>query len=135
MRLDPYISVDGQAFSATREDIVGARGLPASEERNEVGLTALDYGDVVFRFQDCGRLEEVTVRAPVVHFGTVSVPFSCLKAFIREHDPDAFERASFLISPRFGLAFVPGEPDWVTALAQHCIEQWALLRPHWPAAH
>ncbi len=129
MRLDPYVSVDGFAFSASREDIVRARGQPRGEARNEVGLTALDYGDAVFRFQDCGRLEEITVRAPFIHIGSVSVPFSSLKAFIREQDQAAFERASFVVSPRFGLAFVPGEPDWVTVLARHCIEQWELLRP------
>lgn len=134
MRLEPFISVDGLLFTASREEVVKAHGQPQSEARNEVGLTALDYGDEVFRFQDCGRLEEVTKRASVVHIGSVAVPFSSLKSFIRDQDLAAFERASFLVSPKFGLAFVPGESDWVTALAQHCIEQWALLRPHWPTA-
>ena len=41
--------------------------------------------------------------------------------------PAAFVRAGFLVSPRFGLAFVPDQPDWVTALAAHCIGAWRAL--------
>ena len=26
-------------------------------------------------------------------------------------------------SPRYGIAFVPDEPCWVTALAQHCVAE------------
>ena len=34
--------------------------------------------------------------------------------------------------PRFGLAFVPADPDWVTALARHCIPTWRALAPPAP---
>lgn len=129
MRLDPYVSVDGIPFTARRDDVIRVNGQPDSETRNAVALTELDYGDVVFRFQDCGRLEEVTRQAKVVHLNTVSVPFSSLKAFVREQDGDHFERAGFLVSPKFGLAFVPDSPYWVTALARHAVEQWEAMRP------
>lgn len=130
MHLDPYVSVDGIPFTAGRDDVVRLRGQPDSEARNAVELTELDYGDVVFRFQDCGRLEEVTERAKVLHLNTVSVPFPSLKAFVYAQDGSYFERAGFLVSPKFGLAFVPDSPYWVTALARHAIEQWEALRPH-----
>ena len=39
----------------------------------------------------------------------------------------AVGRAGFVVSPRFGLAFDPGEPSWVTALARHCLPQWEAL--------
>jgi hypothetical protein len=38
-----------------------------------------------------------------------------------------FECAGFLVSPRYGLAFVPAEPDWATALAAHCLPAWRAL--------
>ncbi|KQW01233.1 hypothetical protein [Rhizobacter sp. Root1221] len=127
MKLDPFVCVGTTPFSATRDDIVRARGAPRSEVRNGVGLTALDYGDAVFRFQDSGRLEEVTLATAVLHLGVVAVPFARLEAFVEAQDEAAFRRAGFLVSPRFGLAFDPSEPFWVTALARHCIGEWQAL--------
>ena len=119
--------VDGTPFSASRDDVLCERGAPARAARNAVGLDELDYGDVVFRFQRSGRLEEVTVRSPVVDLGAVAVPFASLEAFVRAQDPLAFERAGFVVSPAFGLAFDPREACWVTALAKHCLPQWRAL--------
>ncbi|WP_026436512.1 hypothetical protein [Acidovorax sp. JHL-9] len=128
MHLQPYESVNGVPFTATRDDVIRVHGQPRSELRNTVGLTALDYGDVVYRFQDSGRLEEVTARAEVLHLGTVAVSFRDLAAFVRSSDSTAFERAGFLVSPLYGIAFVPGEPGWATALARHCVGEWESLR-------
>ena len=124
MHLQPYLSVDGVPFTATRRDVIRTHGSPHSEARNDVGLTALDYGDVVYRFQDWGQLEEITVRAQALHLGTVAVPIRDLAAFVRAHDGSAFEWAGFLVSPLYGIAFVPTEACWVTALARHCLQQW-----------
>ena len=128
MHLQPCQSVNGTPFTATRDDVIRAHGQPRSESRNCVGLTALDYGDVVYRFQDSGRLEEVTARAEVLHLGTVAVPFRDLAAFVQSSDNTAFDRAGFLVSPLYGIAFVPGEPCWVTALARHCMAEWEAIR-------
>jgi len=127
VRLEPFTSVDGCAFTVSRADLVRMRGAPARESRNGVGLNELDYGSVVYRFQDNGRLEEVTTQAPVLDLGVVAVPFASLEAFVDDHDPAAFRRAGFVVSPRFGLAFDPSEPCWVTALARHCLPQWEAL--------
>ena len=127
MKLEPFVRVDATPFSATADDVVRTRGAPPRQAQNGVGLTAFDYGDVVFRFQDSGRLEEVTAQAPVLHFGVIAVPFDRLEAFIVEHDAAAFRRAGFLVSPRFGVAFDPREPCWVTALARHCLGAWVAL--------
>ena len=129
MRLQPFHQVDDTPFSARRADVERARGAPMRIDHDPIGLTALDYGDVVYRFQDgTGRLEEVTRRAPMLYLvlpgGVADVPFGALAAFVRSHDDDVFTRAGFLVSPRMGLAFVPAEPDWVTALAPHCIASW-----------
>jgi len=127
MHLDPFLRVDDVDFSATHDDIVRLRGAPMSVQRNEVGLTALDYGSVVYHLQDSGRLEEITLQAAVVQIGNVAVPFSTLAAFVRSSDSQAFERAGFLVSPRYGLAFDPAEPCWVTALAADCLDEWRAL--------
>ncbi|MCK6424141.1 MAG: hypothetical protein L6Q75_03500 [Burkholderiaceae bacterium] len=124
MHLDPFIAVDGLPFTTTAPQLRARLGPPQSETRSTIELNELDYGDVVYRFQDSGRLEEVTRRADVVHIGSVSVPFFALQAFIAEHDPDHFERAGFIVSPKYGLAFVPDPSRWVTALAAHCIGTW-----------
>ncbi|RZL90079.1 MAG: hypothetical protein EOP82_16955 [Variovorax sp.] len=127
MNLDPFVRVDETPFSTSREEIVKARGEPTRTCRNGVGLHELDYDSVVYRFQDCGRLEEITMQAPVVNIGDASVPFAELASFVRTSDPSAFEKAGFLITPKFGLAFDPGEPFWVTALAVHCLDSWRAL--------
>ncbi|NML44135.1 hypothetical protein HHL11_10270 [Ramlibacter sp. G-1-2-2] len=127
MRLEPYVLVEGVPFSASRADILHARGEPWRAQRNDVGLNELDYGTVVYRFQDGGRLEEVTMQAEVLRLGNVAVPFEMLAGFIRGQDPEAFERAGFLVSPALGLAFDPREPYWVTALARHCLPEWEAL--------
>lgn len=127
MTLQPFEQVDTTPFTASADDIRRARGEPWHAQRNDVGLNEMDYGDVVYRFQDNGRLEEVTLQARVVRLGTVVVPFERLADFIRSQDADAFERAGFVISPAYGLAFDPSEPYWVTALARHCLPQWRAL--------
>lgn len=124
LQLQPFVAFGDVAFSASADDLVARFGPPAQRTRNDVALTAYDYGDRVFRFQDSGRLEEITRHAPVLHLGTVAIPFAALAGFIHSQDNGAFERAGFLISPAFGLAFVPDEPDWVTALARHCLPSW-----------
>lgn len=127
VKLQPYLQVDDTPFTASSADVMGARGRPWRAVRNDVGLNELDYGDVVFRFQDCGRLEEITLQAKVVTLDNVAIPFDALAAFIRAQDAEAFERAGFLVSPALGLAFDPSEPFWVTALARHCLPEWKAL--------
>jgi hypothetical protein len=127
MRLQPFHQVDDTPFTASREDVMRAWGQPRLAQQNDVGLNELDYGSVVFRFQDSGRLEEVTQEASVLTLGKVAVPFASLALFVHRHDDRAFERAGFVVSPMFGLAFDPSCPCWVTALAAHCIDTWRAL--------
>jgi hypothetical protein len=127
MNLEPFVSVDGTSFTSTQSEIVAKRGQPNKRLRNSVELNEFDYGDVVFRFQDSGRLEEITRLAPVLFIGTQVVLFASLAEFVRGNDPTAFERGGFIVSPRFGLAFDPQCPSWVTALAEHCLETWRAM--------
>ena len=127
MNLTPFVRVDDVSFTLTSQELQARFGSPLRCGRNAVALNEFDYGHTVYRFQDSGRLEEVTQRAPVLHLDQVAVPFAALEGFVRSQDSEAFERAGFLVSPRYGLAFVPREPDWVTALAAHCIPTWRAL--------
>jgi hypothetical protein len=127
MRIRPFVSVDETPFSATVADVIAARGQPLARGRNAIGLEEFDYDDVVFRFQDNGRLEEITRRAPVLFIAGHTILFPSLQAFLRAEDPGAFRRAGFVVSPRFGFAFDPDSPTWVTALAAHAISPWRTL--------
>ncbi|WP_236748545.1 hypothetical protein [Acidovorax carolinensis] len=110
MHLQPYQSVNGTPFTASRDDVIRAHGQPRRESRNSVGLTALDYDDVVYRFQDSGRLEEVTARAEVLHLGTVAVPFRDLAAFVQSSDSMAFDRGGFWSARCTALPLCHGRP-------------------------
>ena len=124
MHVIPYLLVDQLPFMASHDQVRHYYGKPLSIERLEIGLQALDYGSWVARFQHNGRLEEITKRAPELFLFGQRVPFAGLETFVRQRDAGVFVRSGFVVSPRFGLAFVPGEPDWVTALAAHCIPTW-----------
>lgn len=124
MKLEPFVAVDGLGFDLGPAELVQRLGWPSQQSRNAVGLHEYDYDDHILRFQEGGRLEEVTVRAPVLHLGALAIPFGHLASFVRGHDPACFQRAGFLVSPRYGLAFAPSDPPWVTALAPHGVEAW-----------
>lgn len=127
MQLEPFVSVNGLPFSASRDDVLRLHGKPLQEGFNVVGLIEFDYGSVVFRFQTSGRLEEVTLQAASVQLGELTIPFEELHDFVRTHDREVFERAGFVVSPKFGLAFDPTSDRWLTALAAHCLNEWRAL--------
>ncbi|HEX5683149.1 MAG TPA: hypothetical protein VFY73_03850 [Ideonella sp.] len=127
MKLDPFVSVNDLPFTVTREQVLRLWGRPADEGFNVVGLVELDYGSTVYRFQTSGRLEEVTLQAATVQLGAEVIPFGALRAHVRAHDLGMFERAGFVVSPKFGLAFDPTSDHWVTALAAHCLDAWRAL--------
>ena len=127
MHVIPYLLVDQLPFSATHDQVRRHYGKPLRTETLNIGLHTLDYGQWVARFQHNGRLEEITKRAPCIHLHGQRVPFARLEAFVRRHDPAVFVRSDFVVSPRYGIAFVPGDSNWVTALAAHCIPTWRAM--------
>lgn len=127
MRLEPFVSFAGHAFSLTPAELLARHGPPMRQGRNEIGLNEYDYGDVVLRFQEGGRLEKITAQAPVLYLGALAIPFGHLASFVRRQDAQAFQRMRFWVSPALGLAFDPHEPGWVTALARHCLPEWEKL--------
>ncbi len=99
MKLTPFTQAGTTPFSASRQDILAAHGQPISEQRNAIALTELDYGHAIYRFQEGGRLEEITQRAPVLEVEGVVIPFAALEGFVQQHDSEAFRAADFLVSP------------------------------------
>jgi hypothetical protein len=124
MRIVPYVAVDGMPFTTSEAELRLRLGEPQHMVRNSVGLTELDYSDAIYRFQDNGRLEEITKRGHIVHIESLAIAFDELATFIADSDAERFERAGFIVSPRHGIAFVPAQGPWVTALARHCIPTW-----------
>lgn len=128
MHLEPFVRVDAMPFSASEAEVRAAHGKPLKTGRNGIGLNELDYGGVVYRFQDSGRLEEITLQSPLTFIGQAAVPFGALAAYVQSQDAGHFERGDFLVSPRFGIAFDPdAATPWVTALAAHCLDAWRAL--------
>ena len=124
MRIVPFESVGEVNFSASRKDIIATLGQPDQEVDNHIGLHELKYQNIIYRFDKTGALEEITAHAPVLHLGTISVPFPALAAYIHQQDQSAFTKFGFLVSPHFGLAFDPDCPPWVTVIKKHSIDLW-----------
>lgn len=125
MDLVPYRRFGASAFDLTEAGLSSVLGPARIRQLLPIGLLELDHGDVVHRFQTrTGRLEEITRPAPLLWLDDRMLLFPQLDAHVRAHDASALERGGFLVSPRYGLAFVPGQPSWVTALAVHCIDTW-----------
>lgn len=128
MKVVPFESVGEVKFSDSRKDIIAALGKPDQEVGNCIGLHELKYQNIIYRFDKAGALEEITVHAPVLDLGAVSVPFSVLSAYIHQQDHSAFTKAGFLVSPQFGLAFDPDCPPWVTVITKHSIDLWRAVQ-------
>ena len=124
MKLEPFVRVNGVAFSASREDVMQAHGTPHHEERTSSGLTLVDFGDTLYRFRGNGQLDEISAQSRVLSLGQVIVPFQNLVGFVRQQDAGAFDRLGFLVSPRYGLAFIPYKRFWITALSRSAVLRW-----------
>jgi hypothetical protein len=130
MHLVPFEQLDDLPFSLTAEAVRARLGTPRRAGRNNVELDEMDYGGVVFRFQDNGRLEEISCARRC-----------CIWAPWRCRSPTCPR----LSGPRMRLVRtrgLSGQPAlrpglragqrgaWITALARHCLPQWEALRPH-----
>jgi hypothetical protein len=127
MKLEPFVRVNGIAFSASREDVIQAHGTPHHEESTASGLTLVDFGETLYRFLGNGQLDEISAQSRVLSMGQVVVPFQNLAGFVRQQDSGSFDRLGFLVSPRYGLAFIPYKRYWITALSRSAVLRWRAL--------
>ena len=124
MKLLPFTAVDGLAFGATAEGVTDLLGPPSNNKLSRKGERELSYANARYRFDAKGHLAEITANALAVQFGSVSVPFKLLAAYIKEQDHSAFEKVGFVVSPMYGLALDPAFPSWVTAFTTERLALW-----------
>jgi hypothetical protein len=124
MKVKPYIQVDAIDFGISRESVVSLLGNPVSEGRTRKGKVELEYANAFYRFNGDNQLIEISIDAPIVVFGSVSVPFVNLGSFLKEHDHERFEAVGFIVSPLYGVGFDPGYPSWVTAFLRESLPLW-----------
>lgn len=119
MTIHPYTSVADLPFGATREALRRA-GPPVREHLSIRGDLELDYGDMVYRFQQ-SRFVEATFPLPeVLWIGEQRVDGRSLVAWLRHRDPSYRERHGFAVAPSFGIAVDLDDDDpkhWTTAFA------------------
>jgi hypothetical protein len=118
MELTPYVSFAGFAFGVKSSALRHQIGEPLHERTNRAGLTELDYGYAVYRFDDEDELTEITGDADPLRLAGEVIPYAELASFVSAHDPDSFDCYGFVASPKFGSMHDPEHPSWVTALSQ-----------------
>ena len=134
MRIVPFAQVEDVFFGASQANLLSMRGEPVSRRVNRDSLAELDYGAGIYRFDASDALVEITVNVPVVDLDGHRVPYALLRSYIAGRDISMFERAGFVVSPSFGIAFDPECPFWVTAFPRESIELWrALCAPRFGA--
>ena len=124
MKVHPFEAVDSLQFGATAQAIKELLGPPIGDKVSRRREQELRYTDACYRFDSQGSLVEVTIDAPAVQFGRISVPFKLLAAYLKEQDNSTFEKAGFVVSPAYGIALDPASPSWVTAFSCKRLVQW-----------
>jgi hypothetical protein len=124
MKVTPFTSVNGLSFGMSREAVVASIGDPSKvRSRKEGSILQLVYASARYRFDE-GALTEITVDAPIVEIGAVSISFQTLAPYLKKQDPGAFEKVGFIVSPSYGLAFDPQHASWVTAFPKERLPLW-----------
>lgn len=127
MKVSPFTQVGSITFGIDPGTLAGLIGQPRSERVNRDGRIELDYGAAVYRFDASSTLVEITADAPTLELDGHLVPFANLPSYLQEHDESAFTRAGFSVSPRFGIAFDPHFPSWVTAFPEKSLDIWRAI--------
>ena len=124
MKIKQFKSVDGIGLDISQSELIKLKGEPVRVEVNSVGLTECDYENSIFRFDSNDDLNELTVNALTLEIDGEAIQFDELLDFIKANDHEFFERYGFIVSPKFGVAFDPEFPCWVTVLAKVGLIGW-----------
>jgi hypothetical protein len=127
MNIEPFSKIGHISLDLSPDELEQILGAPAGRRTNRIGLVELDYGGSVYRFEPNGMLCEVTIEAPLVELGNVSIPFAKLGEFVGNNDPHSAIKHGFILSPSYGIAFDPEHQPWVTVLTKRALETWAKL--------
>lgn len=127
MKLEPYKSIAGLSLDSEETGLIAKHGKPSRMETNSIGLKELDYGSQVYRFDQDGRLNELTVECVAIEYQGVTIPFAQLKTYIASEDDNAFEKYGFYVSPLLGVAFDPEHQSWLTVLTKIGVSAWSKI--------
>lgn len=133
MRIVPYVSIAEMPFGCDEAVVLAAFGKPHQRELNRHQRLELAYGSHSFRFaREGGALVEVTASAASLAIAGCVLPgatraelaFVELGYAMAKLDPGSFLAHGFIVSPRFGMAFDPHAPSFVTAFARSELAGW-----------
>jgi len=123
MDIEPYTRVNGLAFGSSESTVVLALGTPTRSRKSRIGWMELIYDKLVARLSE-GQLVEMTADAPATNVAGELVHFADLARFLKQKDDAAFEQVGFVVSPKYGIAFDPAFPSWVTAFQRGNLPHW-----------
>ncbi|MEC5388314.1 hypothetical protein VVD49_21455 [Uliginosibacterium sp. H3] len=112
------------SFGIDRNELERVLGSPERENKSRLWASELQYPAGVYRFNSDGKLKEVSADAAELEIEGERVSFESLRPFLEQRDKEWFERVGFLVSPKFGIAFDPNFPSWVTAFSQSELPLW-----------
>ena len=123
MRVEPYAAIGDVSFGSTQVMVTEVLGKPEQIARSRDGEIELSYPHLTARFAN-DKLVEVSADAKTISLGSVVVQFEKLRDFLQQNDDSVFDCIGFLVSPKYGIAFDPEFPSWVTAFPKERLLVW-----------
>ena len=136
MKIIPYEHVSGVAFGASPKKASAIFGKPEqTARRTDDRRLEVVFPSLVCRFDARSRLVEVTASSDSFEIQGCrirpnkgrTVAFSQLGFAVGKLDPASFIVNGFIVSPRFGIAFDPDQPNCVTAFSKSELVGWEKL--------
>jgi hypothetical protein len=136
MRIVPYSTAHGVPFGASEESVVSILGSEFQKKLSREGLIELVYEAYTFRLS---RDEQVLVEATLdseyfeiegcrLHSTKKNeISFVEMGYAVAKLDNVSFEAHGFIVSPKFGVAFDPHFPSWLTVFAKGELNAWRNL--------
>lgn len=129
MKIEPFAALGEITFGSDQATVVARLGEPQRTSTSRTGEFELHYPRIVVRLAK-GRVVEATADSKAIQLGGAEVPFQTLSAFVRAQDQGVFERTGFVVSPKYGIAFDPAFPCWVTAFPRERLASWQNAAQH-----
>jgi hypothetical protein len=136
MRIVPYISAHGVSFGSSEESVVSILGSEFKRQFNRTGQIELIYDAYTFRLSrdeqvfveatidsECFEIEGCTLHSTKMN----EISFAELGFTVAKLDNQSFEAQGFIVSPKFGVAFDPHFPSWLTVFAKGELNAWQNL--------
>lgn len=125
MKINPYFAANEVAFGSAQSTVITRFGQPLCVGNSYLGDIEFEYRNATFRFcPESQELIEVTADSPILFLENLAVRYEVLLEFLRENDEGLFERIGFFVSPKYGIAFDPDHPSYVSAFPKSELAWW-----------